>query len=299
MIKPLVSVIIPTHNRSFLVKRAIRSVLNQTYSNFECIVIDDSSLDNTNQIIKSFEDERIKYLVHKKNKGASAARNTGISHSNGKFIAFLDDDDEWLETKLEKQMNLIINLPKNVGMVYCWMDYFNENENIIYQHHPTLRGEVLSELLDAQKLGGCPTLLVRSEVINKIGNFDERLKRGNDGDFIRRVCKEYEVDYFPEVLVKVYENHGKKRISDNDKQGIRNHIESILSRFNKFKSIIDEFPEQRTNILIELSHSYLKLGNFNKSIYYYFKSFTTNPYSISFKRNFKIYVKSILVLLFK
>ena len=97
--KPLVSVILPTYNRARLVSRSINSVLKQTYNNFELIIIDDGSTDNTKQIINSFNDNRIVYLKHNHNKHASAARNTGIAKSKGELIAFLDDDDQWLPKK--------------------------------------------------------------------------------------------------------------------------------------------------------------------------------------------------------
>ena len=93
--KELVSVVIPTHNRGDLLPRAIRSVLQQTYLNLQCIVVDDASTENTAQVVYQFEDDRLVYLFHESNRGASAARNTGIAHAKGKLIAFLDDDDEW------------------------------------------------------------------------------------------------------------------------------------------------------------------------------------------------------------
>ena len=120
---PLVSVIIPTHNRADLVPLAIQSVLQQTYTNLECIVVDDASTDNTEETVRTIIDERIIYLRHENNKHASAARNTGIKYARGEFIAFLDDDDEWLPTKLEKQVPFLLNLHEKVGMIYCWMDY--------------------------------------------------------------------------------------------------------------------------------------------------------------------------------
>jgi len=98
-----VSVIIPTYNRAHLVGRAIRSVLNQTYQDFEIIVVDDCSTDNTEEIVKGFNDHRIRYMRHDRNRGGSAARNTGIKASQGKYIAFLDSDDEWLLKKAESR----------------------------------------------------------------------------------------------------------------------------------------------------------------------------------------------------
>jgi len=93
---PKVSVIIPTYNRAHLIGRAIQSVLNQTYQDFELIVVDDGSTDNTNEVIKEFsqKDKRILYIKHDKNKGGSAARNTGIKAARGEYIAFQDSDDE-------------------------------------------------------------------------------------------------------------------------------------------------------------------------------------------------------------
>lgn len=108
---PEVSVIIPTHNRQRLVSRAVRSVLNQTYEDLECIVVDDASSDGTPQVIQTIEDERLVYLRHDRNRGASGARNTGIRAAKSSLIAFLDDDDEWLPEKLVKQVPLLKALP--------------------------------------------------------------------------------------------------------------------------------------------------------------------------------------------
>ena len=105
----LVSVIIPTYNGSNTILRAINSVLNQTYSNLELIIVDDCSKDNTFEVVKNVKDKRVKVLRHKKNRGGSAARNTGIKEAKGEYIAFLDDDDEWLSEKVEKQVEYLKN----------------------------------------------------------------------------------------------------------------------------------------------------------------------------------------------
>jgi len=262
----LVSVIIPTCNRSLLLKRAIQSVLDQTYAKLEIIIVDDASKDNTSQVINSFYDDRLKYYRHEKNQGASTARNTGIKHAQGEFIAFLDDDDEWLDNKLEKQVNLIISSPKNVGMVYCWMDYFNENGDLVYEHHPTLRGKVLNQILDAQRMGGCPTLLVRCKVIDKIGGFDDSLPRGNDGDFIRRVCRKYEVDLIPEVLVKVHIGHASERISSNSRRGVLNAILGEEAKLKKFAGELLVQPKIHASILMKIANHYYVLGEKSKAV---------------------------------
>jgi len=124
---PTVSVIISTYNRAHLIGRAIQSVLNQTYQDFEVIVVDDGSTDNTEEIVKSFNDPRIRYIRHEKNKGAAAARNTGIKAARGKYIAFQDSDDEWLPEKLEKQMKVFENAPPEAGVVYTDMQRINED----------------------------------------------------------------------------------------------------------------------------------------------------------------------------
>ena len=91
---PTVSVVIPAYNRAHLLKRAIQSVLNQTYQDFELIVVDDASNDNTEEVVKELRDEKIKYIRHRENSGAGVARNTGIRTALGRYIAFQDSDDE-------------------------------------------------------------------------------------------------------------------------------------------------------------------------------------------------------------
>jgi glycosyltransferase involved in cell wall biosynthesis len=257
---PLVSVIVPTHNRAHLLPRAISSVLGQSYHHLECIVVDDGSTDETEQVVNQFTDDRLVYLRHETNRHASAARNTGMAYSNGELIAFLDDDDEWLAKKLEKQVSILLELPENVGMVYCWMDYFDQRGNLIREHHPRLRGYVFPYVLDAQRLGGCPTLLVRREVVVDVRGFDESLPRGNDGDFIRRVCRKYLVDLVPEVLVHVHVGH-RGRISGSSAQDLHNVITGGETKLRKFGWELKKLPEAHTNVLLKLAVTYQALGN--------------------------------------
>jgi len=164
-------------------------------------------------------------------------------------------------------------------MIYSWMDYFNERGELVKEVHPTLRGNVFRHAIDGQPLGGCPTLVVRRSVVEEVQGFDESLPRGNDGDFIRRVCLNYEVDLIPEVLVKVHIGHLHERISDNSEQGIRNAIKSQTVKFVKFREHLKEYPRQTANIYAHIAYSHAQLGEWSSCFRYYFKALRTNPQS--------------------
>ena len=125
---PTVSAIILTYNRANLIEKAIKSVLKQTYQDFEIIVVDDGSTDNTGEIIRGFKDKRVKYIKkYKENKGSSVARNIGIKVARGKYIALLDSDDEWLPEKLDKQIKILQDGSPELGVVYSNSYYIDEN----------------------------------------------------------------------------------------------------------------------------------------------------------------------------
>jgi glycosyltransferase involved in cell wall biosynthesis len=200
-------------------------------------------------------------------------------HSTGQFIAFLDDDDEWLSTKLEEQVPLLENSSSKLGMVYCWMDYCDEKGCLIEEHHPTHRGNVFPLVLDRQRIGGCPTLLVRRSVVEEVGGFDIELPRGNDGDFIRRVCREYEVDFVPKVLVKVYIGHRYDRITRSDEQGIRNAIKGQEAKLTKFEGELDRYPKQTASILAAIAYHHTELGDWRSALNHYWRAVTTHSLS--------------------
>ena len=257
-------------------RSAIKSVRHQSYSNIECIVIDDGSIDNTKEVVRSIEDNRIVYIEHDEKRGASAARNTGIRYSHGKYIGFLDDDDEWLPDKLIRQVDLLDKSPLNVGLVYCWMNYI-ESDTKSKNYTPKLKGYIFKEMLDKQAIGNSSTLLVRQKVIEEIGFFDESLPRGNDGDFIRRVCRKYEVDFIPEVLVKVYTDHGNHRISDNNEADIRNAIMSQEHKLQKFEDELQSMTYIKATIYSIIGTHYVELGAWMKAIKKYCIALSINP----------------------
>jgi len=180
---PKVSVIIPTYNRAKLLPRAVNSVLNQTFKDFELIIVDDASTDNTEEVVRRYKDHRIKYIRHKTNKGISISTNEGINKSKGQYIAFQDSDDEWLPEKLKKQME-IITCESNIGVVYTGYirisptkkDYLPSKEVIRKNgnlHHDLLRENFIAK----------PTTLIPKKVLDEVGLFDENISQLVDWEF--------------------------------------------------------------------------------------------------------------------
>lgn len=199
---PTVSIIIPTYNRARLIGRAIQSVLDQTYQDFELIVVDDGSTDNTGKVIKIFTDPRIKYVRHEQNKGGSVARNMGIKVARGEFIAFLDSDDEWLPKKLEKQINCFTKCSDSVGAVYCML--YMQNDSLESGRRVRLsdvrRGNVYNSLLNGWFPAPTSAVMLRVRVFEKTGIFDENLPSFQDYDLWVRVAQHYEFEFVDEPL---------------------------------------------------------------------------------------------------
>lgn len=199
---PKVSVIIPTHNRPELIKKAIKSVLAQTYQDFEIIVVDDGLEKRANEIINFFDDKRLKYIQHKQEKGGSAARNTGIKNSKGQYIALLDDDDEWLPKKLEIQMREFKDTPQDVGFCFSAVkNVYDDREEISVSPEGVADYHELT--LRRAKGFLTVTLIIKRFVFNKVGLFDEKFPSHQDPDLMIRVTKKYKGLGINQPLVKV------------------------------------------------------------------------------------------------
>ncbi|MCD6400322.1 MAG: glycosyltransferase [Anaerolineales bacterium] len=226
---PTVSVIIPSYNREHQVGRAIQSVLDQTYKDFEIIVIDDGSIDNTEKVVKSFNDERVKYIRQGSNGGAAAARNTGIKIAQGEYIAFQDSDDEWFPEKLEKQMKVFEDASPEVGVVYTGMWKINR-EKRKYWYTPRIKPEdgiVYEEALNRVRGIGLVAAVIKRECFNKVGVFDESLPRFIDLEFFIRLSQYYLFQHIDEPLVNYY--HTENSISSNTEVLITTY-EQILKK---------------------------------------------------------------------
>ena len=246
--KPTVSVVIPTYCRAHLLGRAIQSVLNQTYQDLEIIIVDDGSSDNTDEVVKSLKDERIRYIRHEKNKGATAARNTGIKAARGEYIAFQDSDDEWLPQKLEKQMKVFETVSPKVGVVYTGFVRIenDKKEYIPYSWVAQKEGDIHKELLKGSFIT-TPSIVVRKECFKKAGMFDEHLPRLQDWELVLRLSKYYDFKFIEEPLLT--SPFTSDSLSASEKARIK-ALKLILSKH------LDDFMEDKES----LSRYYFGIG---------------------------------------
>jgi glycosyltransferase involved in cell wall biosynthesis len=208
-LNPTVSIIIPTYNRSELLSRAVKSILAQTYGDYEILVVDSSTTSETRLMLESFKDKRIRYFFEPKIPGfrcMSKARNRALSEARGRYIAFLDDDDEWLPMKLEKQMDLFAKLPPEVGLVYAGFTKIDDSGKVVRQYDPSFQGDVYQEALRACFLIPL-TAVVRKECFDSLGTFDDTLEFGEDWDMWIRIASRYRFGFVPERLA-LYYRHG-------------------------------------------------------------------------------------------
>lgn len=236
---PTVTVIIPTYNRGHVIRRALHSVLHQTYQSLEVIVVDDGSTDNTEAIVESFNDPRILYIRHETKQGAATARNTGIKAASADFIAFQDSDDEWLCEKLERQMAIFRQAGAEVGVVYTGFVRL-ENNQASYCPPKDFRksGNILESLLNGNFVT-TQAAVVRKECFQKVGLFDEQLPRLQDWELFIRMAKRYEFICIDEIFLVVY--HSTTSITADDSLfpvALKIILVKHQDDFEKYKNIL-------------------------------------------------------------
>lgn len=278
MIKnPTVSVIIPTYNRANLVGKAIKSVLSQTYQDFEIIVIDDGSTDNTEEVIRSFKDKKVKYIKkYKKNKGISVARNIGIKMARGKYIALLDSDDEWLPEKLDKQSKVLQSESPEVGVVCSWSYNIDEKGNYISKRClPKKGGYIYEDLLSTNPIS-VPTVLIRKECFNRVGLFDDLLNAQEDWDMWIRIAKYYRFALIKVPLVK-YRLHSNQ-ISKNLGVKIITANRILVKHANELK----KRPRVHSKHYFYIGNRLCHMGKTKEGRKYLIKAISLYPFCIGY-----------------
>ena len=238
--KPYLSIIIPTYNRAALVLRAIRSILNQDYDNYEVIVIDDCSSDGTIEELENLNEQRIKIIKSDKNKGSQVSRNTGIQASQGEVICFLDSDDELSDYSLSKRIKYFLNdhnCQVLISGYYVSQTKRNGKINIIKKItlNEYKNGNVLVNVIQSLSLAPTSALMVRESCFDRIGLFDPSFVASQDDDIMIRLALEYNMTFIHEPLINLH-LHRQRRISTNNKsyasgfyQLVIKHESTILS----------------------------------------------------------------------
>jgi glycosyltransferase involved in cell wall biosynthesis len=280
---PKVSVIIPTHNRVEMLQAAISSVLKQTFQDFEIVVIDDASTDNTGEIVHAINNNKIKYIRHQTNRREAGARNTGVQNSGGKYIAFLDDDDSWLSTKLEIQVNLLDTGPAKVGLVYSsYLKVDAQTGKALGRWVAEKRGNVWRSLSEKNWIGVPSTVVLRRECFDTVGLFDDQVAFGLDYDMWVRVARFYKFECIKEPLALRSINHD--RLS-TDYRLVLKGMESLLKKYPEFFSLNRKAYSRR---LLRLGVMYCHNGHMRTGRATFLKAIQVNPFEARSYYNFAL-----------
>lgn len=225
---PSISVVIPTYNRKDKLKNALRSVSNQTLSPIEIIVVNDHPSSDLRELCSSFNNVRL--INHHENRGASAARNTGIKAAEGEYIALLDDDDQWKPDKLKKQISKFAELPKDYGLVYTGTERYSSKGK--KEKIPKHSGDVFYLLLERTFIPS-ETPLIKKECFENVGYFDTRFKSSQDLDMWLRISREYKISMISDILASGRKEH-EKRIGKDMNRKYKGHKQLIEKYQNDF-----------------------------------------------------------------
>lgn len=246
----LISVIIPTFNRRDKLFRSIKSVLDQTYSNIELIIVDDGSTDGTKAEVNKIRDERIRYIYLKENHGSAGARNVGVKEAKGKFIAFQDSDDEWKENKLQMQIEAIKKDPA-IGLVYCAMEQYDYSGKLVAtipdgQLPDHCKLGYIFEFMLTYALVSTQTILVKTDVIRALHGFNENLRALEDYEFVLRYAQNNFIGYVNEPLVKQFLSENSVNQNGRNKLLAEFYIlEEFIEDYRRFNKVTAQFEIMR------------------------------------------------------
>lgn len=284
----LVTAVITTYNRPMsILKRAIESVLKQTYNNIEIIVVNacPENLELEKKIRNYLlELKKVKYLKLEKNSLSNVARNAGLSKANGDFIAFLDDDDQWIENKIELQIQKFVD--NKIGLVYGqYYEIGCDYKKII--NLSGIEGNIISELLKKNIIGGTSVPLISKKLLEDIGGFDDQLPSSQDYDVWIRICKDYEVSYVDKPLINYY-------VSDDAiTRNMKKRIDGYKILEKKYLQLFLEYKKSYNVFLNNLTRCFIKINDKTNAIIYLKKAIKMNVFSLRNIKTFLYFFKII------
>jgi glycosyltransferase involved in cell wall biosynthesis len=295
-----VSVVIPTYNRADVLPRAIDSVLDQSLQDFEVLVIDDGSTDNTESVIKSYSDERIQYIPQDENRGANAARNRGIEESTGEYISFLDSDDVFFKDKLKRSYHTLEEMSEECAGVFTGYTLQDTRLSKSFQVTPPdivrSSDELVNKVLNTHKsrgIGGFSSITMKRSAIDDIGLLDEELPSYQDLDLYIRALYNYDLIGIQEPLYTYYRHDsqissetdtriaGQKKLIEKHRQALgrsgRSYFHFAMGvEYGKRENLKRASKSFKNSILLEPTNI--------KYWYYYLSSlFGNKPYQFSMR----------------
>jgi len=262
----LISVIIPVYNGEKTIRETIESVLNQTFQDFELIILNDGSQDSTLDIVSSLQDSRLKVFSYP-NAGLAASRNRGTFHAVGEYISFIDADDLWTPDKLETQLKALQDNPE-AAVAYSWTNYIDESGEFIRRGgYLTANGDVYAKLLVVDFLENGSNPLIRRQALIEVGGFDESLPAAEDWDILLRLAAQYSfvaVPY-PQILYRVSANSMSAHVvrqetaclkvlerafnqAPESLQYLKKYSMANLYRYLSFK-VLDAYPDRKRGLI--------------------------------------------------
>jgi glycosyltransferase involved in cell wall biosynthesis len=238
------------YNRSELLPRAIQSVLGRTHKSLEILVVDDGSEEDVGALVDTFSDNRMKYIRMDVNKGVSEARNNGIKNAKGRYVAFLDSDDEWFDKKIEMQLSDLRKRGPEYGVSYCKTEFFDDEVSAVVGHSEFEReGNLLRDLTIRNPITSLSSVTVERRILEKIGVFDGKMRCLEDWELWIRLARVTLYAYLGNVMVR-YHIHSKGRISEN----IPATISSLATLRNTHEDLFKATPVGRSSFLYHIGY---------------------------------------------
>lgn len=283
------TVIIATYRRSGLVCRAVESVLAQTFPDFELVVVDDNGVGHPEQLAtvqalnSRFVDSRLIYRVNPESLGCSGARNAGLAEARGEFVAFLDDDEQWLPEKLARQLAMMDTLPAGVALLDTGFYDMKPGRRHPREVRPKMQGQVFEQLL-AKTAGRAPklsTVLVRRSALDEVGGFDIRMPAREDLDLYIRLARQYEFASLPEPLARKCYDANSARLSRNPAAMLKGS--ELLYR--KIEADLQTHPRDHAVFLLRFARELSRAGETVRARQYLLRAYRLwrkNPRLLSY-----------------
>ena len=263
---PRVSVVVPTRNRAAMLRRALASVLAQDHDDLEVVVVDDRSTDATPAVVAAIGDPRVRYVREPRRRGQAGARNRGIRCARGCYVAFLDDDDEWLPGALAARVDALDRAPPGTDLAYGWRHVVGPDGRVLRSDRRTLDGPLREPAL-ALRMPGPPSVwLVRAAAVRAVGGFDESLPLAVDLDFVVRLALAGSAARCVRRFVAIQHRHGKGQLTDRTPAQLAARVDFVRGHIARHAAELRPRPAAWAGAYLRLARYEALLGERRRAV---------------------------------